>query len=386
MLQRLEPARRRADADDREVRHSPAPPGLVVGPGPSGLDATNRTALLGAASCNRSLGAAAVARQPASAPKAAHPASVAPMSHAEAKASVAALHRAAGLKDCGAISGIVGRPQGMQRYSIWSLARNALHGDDDWAPVWRSPEPRPALPGDRGRRRRPWPRDRLLPRQGARHQRRSRAREGLARRRQHRAQHHDHPLQLPVRRERCDLRPRGQALGGPEPGAELQRDVQPARRDAPRALAARPARGQAARPCQPAERRRQRVPDAGADPRDRAAAQRLEERALPDHGRLAAAPRRHRAPRRGRLGLRPRGRCPGRRHHPELRGHRHPHRRPAGSRASRPPAARSPATSSRWSPPAIRACSRRWRASACRSRAFRCRPWSRSRSSPASTR
>jgi sarcosine oxidase subunit beta len=31
----------------------------------------------------------------------------------------------------------------MQRYSIWSLARNALYGDDDWAPVWRSPEPRP---------------------------------------------------------------------------------------------------------------------------------------------------------------------------------------------------------------------------------------------------
>ena len=31
----------------------------------------------------------------------------------------------------------------MQRYSIWSLARNALYGDSDWAPVWRSPEPRP---------------------------------------------------------------------------------------------------------------------------------------------------------------------------------------------------------------------------------------------------
>jgi sarcosine oxidase, subunit beta len=31
----------------------------------------------------------------------------------------------------------------MQRYSIWSLARNALYGEDDWAPVWRSPEPRP---------------------------------------------------------------------------------------------------------------------------------------------------------------------------------------------------------------------------------------------------
>jgi sarcosine oxidase, subunit beta len=32
---------------------------------------------------------------------------------------------------------------GMQRYSIFALARNAFHGQDEWAPVWRSPEPRP---------------------------------------------------------------------------------------------------------------------------------------------------------------------------------------------------------------------------------------------------
>jgi sarcosine oxidase subunit beta len=31
----------------------------------------------------------------------------------------------------------------MRRYSIWSLARNAWRGHDDWAPVWRSPEPKP---------------------------------------------------------------------------------------------------------------------------------------------------------------------------------------------------------------------------------------------------
>jgi sarcosine oxidase subunit beta len=30
----------------------------------------------------------------------------------------------------------------MQRYSIWSLTRNAFYGDGQWAPVWRSPEPR----------------------------------------------------------------------------------------------------------------------------------------------------------------------------------------------------------------------------------------------------
>jgi sarcosine oxidase, subunit beta len=31
----------------------------------------------------------------------------------------------------------------MKRYSIWALARNAWRGHDDWAPVWRSPEPKP---------------------------------------------------------------------------------------------------------------------------------------------------------------------------------------------------------------------------------------------------
>src|SRR5688500_7333825 len=31
----------------------------------------------------------------------------------------------------------------MQRYSILALARNAVHRQEDWAPVWRSPEPRP---------------------------------------------------------------------------------------------------------------------------------------------------------------------------------------------------------------------------------------------------
>jgi sarcosine oxidase subunit beta len=31
----------------------------------------------------------------------------------------------------------------MTKYSIWSLARNAFRGHRDWAPVWRSPEPKP---------------------------------------------------------------------------------------------------------------------------------------------------------------------------------------------------------------------------------------------------
>ena len=32
----------------------------------------------------------------------------------------------------------------MQRYSIISLARNALSGHERWQPAWRSPEPKPA--------------------------------------------------------------------------------------------------------------------------------------------------------------------------------------------------------------------------------------------------
>ena len=32
----------------------------------------------------------------------------------------------------------------MQRYSIFSLARNALSGHERWQPAWRSPEPKPA--------------------------------------------------------------------------------------------------------------------------------------------------------------------------------------------------------------------------------------------------
>src|SRR3977135_2364418 len=32
----------------------------------------------------------------------------------------------------------------MQRYSIFSLARNALTGHKDWGKVWRCPEPKPA--------------------------------------------------------------------------------------------------------------------------------------------------------------------------------------------------------------------------------------------------
>ena len=62
----------------------------------------------------------------------------------------------------------------------------------------------------------------------------------------------------------------------------------------------------------------------------------LEQAALPGPGCGPAAARRHRPPRRRGLGLRARRRRAGRRHHPELRGHRHPPRgRPGGRRRDR---------------------------------------------------
>ena len=66
--------------------------------------------------------------------------------------------------------------------------------------------------------------------------------------------------------------------------------------------------------------------DAGARAR---AVSRLRRCALSDPRRPAAAPRRHGAARRGRVGLCARRRPARRRHRAELRGHRHPHRRTA---------------------------------------------------------
>ena len=104
---------------------------------------------------------------------------------------------------------------------------------------------------------------------------------------------------------------------------------------------------------QPPQRHRRRVADAAS--RSKAMVpdhQRLAERALSDPRRLAAAPRRHRAPRRGRLGLRPRRRRARRRHHPELRGHRHPPRGRQGGRRRDARAASSAQARSASSPPA----------------------------------
>ena len=101
----------------------------------------------------------------------------------------------------------------MTHFSALSLLRNALTGNKNWDAQWPDAEPKPDYDviivgaGGHGLG------DRLLPRQGARHHQRRGDREGLARRRQHRAQHHDHPLELSLRRERAALRPRARSSG-----------------------------------------------------------------------------------------------------------------------------------------------------------------------------
>ena len=144
------------------------------------------------------------------------------------------------------------------RYSIFSLARNALRHHEHWPLAWRSPAPKQRYDAVDHRRRRARARDRVLPRQGARHHQRRRARKRLARRRQHRPQHDDRPLELPPRPERALLRVLAEAVGGPVARAQLQRDVQRARRAEPRAFAGRHGRRDAPRQRDAPERHRRR--------------------------------------------------------------------------------------------------------------------------------
>ena len=183
------------------------------------------------------------------------------------------------------------------------------------------------------RRRRPRARDRVLPGQEPRHHQRRRAGEGLAGRRQHGPQHHDHPVQLPVGRERRHLRALAQAVGGPRGGPRLPDPVQPARRAQPRA--------------QPAGRPRQRAPRRA--PTGSTAS--TPSGSTPSRSRSSA--RSSTSPRTcaTRCSARPTSRGPaspstttspgasparaddaGRRPHPGLRGHRHRHRRRPGHR------------------------------------------------------
>ena len=194
------------------------------------------------------------------------------------------------------------RGQGPLRFSIFSLMRHAV-GGATWPEQWRSPEPRAELRRGHCWRRRAWPRHRVLPRARARHPQRRGAGTRLARRRQYRAQHHDHPLQLSVGGERRALRTCTEVVGRPGAGAELQCHVFAAGRDDAGAFGPRRAGVQA--PCarQPAERHRQRMAYARAGQVILPAAERFVGTAPSGPGRRIAAPWRGCAARRGGMGL-----------------------------------------------------------------------------------
>ena len=242
--------------------------------------------------------------------------------------------------------------------------------------LWRNPEPKSSLRRRHRRRRRARPGHRLLPGQEPRHDQHRRPGEGLAGRRQHGPQHHDHPLQLPLGRERGDLRARPEAVGDAARGARLRLPVQPARRHEPRPHPGGRPRERAPRRGEPAQRRRRRVAGPGAGQGTLPDPQHQRQHPLPGHGRHLPAARRHRQARPRGLGVRPQVRRDGRGHHPELRGHRlRQGRQPGGRRRDQPRHGSTP-TRSACAPPGTARSWRSWPASGCRSSPTRCRRWS----------
>ena len=148
--------------------------------------------------------------------------------------------------------------------------------------------------------------------------------EGLDRLRQCRPQHHHRPLQLPAAGQHPVLRILAEAVGGAGAGPQLQRHGQPARRAQPVPLRRASATPYARR----GNAMRLHGVDAELLDREQVRAHAARSsisttRAFPIQGGLLQRARRHGAARRGRLGLCPRRRPARRRHHPELRGHRH---------------------------------------------------------------
>src|ERR1700730_2949326 len=115
-------------------------------------------------------------------------------------------------------------------------------------------------------------------------------------------------------------------MGAPVAGSELQRHVLAARRHDAGAYSARRAGFQAPRAREPRQRSRQRVAYARGGQGLLSAAEHWRH-PLSGTRRRAAAPGRHRAPRRDGLGIRARGGCARGRHHRELRSDRHPPQR-----------------------------------------------------------
>ena len=275
----------------------------------------------------------------------------------------------------------------MRRFSLLSLLRESANAHEGWGRQWRAPEPKAGLRRGHRRRRRPRPRHRLLPRQGARHRATSpcwrRAGSAAA------TPAATPPSSAPTTSTTRAPRIYEHALKLWEGlSQELNYNVMfsPARRDDARAQRARRAELQAPRLRQPPQRHRQRVADAGGGQGLLPAAQHLAGAcAIRSSARPCSGAAAWRATTRSPGAMPARADALGRRHHPELRGHGHPARSPtAPSRASRPRGASSARRASAWSRPATPASSWRGRACACRSRASRCRRWCRSRSSRSS--
>ena len=244
---------------------------------------------------------------------------------------------------------------------------------EGWPEQWRAGA-EGGLRRDHRRGRRARARHGLLHGQGTWADQHRRPRQGMARGRQHRAQHDDHPLQLSVGGVRSDLRARAETLG--DLSQELNYNVM----YSPRGVMML---AHNTHDVQVFKRHVHANRLAGIDNEWLSAE---EAKAfcpilnistidpLSRHRRGPAAARRDGASRRGRLGLRARRLGARRRHPAELRGDRHPPRRQRRRLGRRDDARlhRDQEDRRRRGRPHVASCSA-WPACACRSRAIRCR-------------
>ena len=104
----------------------------------------------------------------------------------------------------------------MTRFSLPVLVAKAVNGNKGWQPQWPDAEPKAEITTSSSSARAGTVSGTayyLAKEHGV--SQRGGHRQGVARRRQHRAQHHHHPLELPLRRECSPLRARHEAVGRP---------------------------------------------------------------------------------------------------------------------------------------------------------------------------